>query len=163
MAASISKSSCAITDQACLCADPIYTAALEECVVANCTIRQSLSMSLLYSAKALNTDGIATKNVTTSACGAPIRDRTHVVSYTGVAGGIVALIVFILRLMARLRCCGGIFGLDDLTMMFAMVEMKLFQTQLSHTLTMPSFLSFHSRHSPLSVCVPAYLKLFSLS
>jgi hypothetical protein len=64
---------------------------------------------------------LATKNVTTSACGAPIRDRTKVVSGAGLAGGIIALIAFILRMVARLRCCGGIFGMDDWTMMLTMV------------------------------------------
>ncbi|KAJ6031579.1 hypothetical protein N7540_002311 [Penicillium herquei] len=101
MASSISQSSCASTDQACLCTDTKYTNALEECVLSSCTIRQSLT----------------TKNVTTSACGAPIRNRTKIVSYAGVAGGIIAVIAFLLRMFARLRCCGGTFGMDDWTMM----------------------------------------------
>ncbi|KAJ5613867.1 hypothetical protein N7528_007521 [Penicillium herquei] len=101
MATSISQSSCAATDQACLCTDTQYTDALEECVLSSCTIRQSLT----------------TKNVTTSACGAPVRNRTKIVSYAGVAGGIIAFIAFLLRMFARLRCCGGTFGMDDWTMM----------------------------------------------
>ncbi|KAJ5711150.1 hypothetical protein N7488_005306 [Penicillium malachiteum] len=101
MASSISQSSCAATDQACLCTDAKYTAALQECVLSSCTIRQSLT----------------TKNVTTSACGAPIRNRTKIVSYAGVAGGTIAFIAFLLRMFARLRCCGGTFGMDDWTMM----------------------------------------------
>ncbi|KAJ5726071.1 uncharacterized protein N7483_007428 [Penicillium malachiteum] len=101
MASSISQSSCAPTDQACLCTDTTYTEALEECVLLSCTIRQSLT----------------TKNVTTSACAAPIRNRTKIVSCAGVAGGIIAVIAFLLRMFARLRCCGGTFGMDDWTMM----------------------------------------------
>lgn len=67
---------------------------------------------------------IATKNVTESACGAPIRDRTKLVSYVGVAGGILAFIAYALRMIARLRCCGGVFGMDDLTMTITMVRGK---------------------------------------
>lgn len=63
----------------------------------------------------------ATKNVTTSACGAPIRDRTKIVSYAGVVGGIIALLAFVLRMLARLSCCGGMFGVDDWTMVLTMV------------------------------------------
>ncbi|CAG8052529.1 unnamed protein product [Penicillium olsonii] len=104
MVTSVPQSSCAPTDQKCLCVDTHYTTILEECVVASCTIRESLT----------------TKNVTTSLCEAPIRDRTKVVSVAGLAGGIIALVAFILRMVARLRCCGGVFGMDDLTMMLTM-------------------------------------------
>jgi hypothetical protein len=44
-----------------------------------------------------------------------------IVSHAGVAGGIVALVAFILRMLARLNCCGGIFGADDWTMMLTVV------------------------------------------
>jgi hypothetical protein len=43
MKSSLSEASCAPTDQKCLCTDAKYTEALESCVVASCTIRQSLS------------------------------------------------------------------------------------------------------------------------
>lgn len=43
MMSSMSQTSCAATDQKCLCMDAKYTAVLEECVLASCTIRQSLS------------------------------------------------------------------------------------------------------------------------
>lgn len=43
MKKALPEASCAPTDQACLCTDAKYTAALEECVVSSCTIRQSLS------------------------------------------------------------------------------------------------------------------------
>ncbi|KAJ5769095.1 hypothetical protein N7520_003654 [Penicillium odoratum] len=104
MASSLTQTSCAATDQACLCLDATYTAILEECVLTSCTIRQSLT----------------TKNVTETACGAPIRDRTNVVFYTGIVGGVIAFVVFVLRMIARLRCCGGMFGWDDWTMMLTM-------------------------------------------
>ncbi|OQD82301.1 hypothetical protein PENANT_c022G09635 [Penicillium antarcticum] len=104
MKVSLPQSSCTLTDQKCQCTDVNYTATLERCVATTCTIRQSLT----------------TKNVTSSACGAPLRDRTALVSYLGVGGGVLALIAFILRMVARLRCCGGTFGMDDWTMMLTM-------------------------------------------
>ncbi|GIK00967.1 hypothetical protein Aspvir_004997 [Aspergillus viridinutans] len=97
-------SHCTITNQTCMCTDPVFASTLETCVQANCTIRESL----------------ATKNVTSSACGLPIRDRTRVVSIAGVAGGVLALVAFALRMIARLPCCGGQFGMDDLAMIVTM-------------------------------------------
>jgi hypothetical protein len=49
MVSSMSHTSCALTDQKCLCTDEKYTAVLEQCVQASCTIRQSLSKNC-YSA-----------------------------------------------------------------------------------------------------------------
>ncbi|KAJ5343674.1 uncharacterized protein N7506_003498 [Penicillium brevicompactum] len=119
MVAAVPQSSCTPTDQKCLCVDAHYTAVLEECVVTSCTIRQSLT----------------TKNVTTSLCQAPIRDRTKIVSGAGLAGGIIALVAFILRMVARLRCCGGVFGMDDWTMMLTMVSTASYSDNalLAHT------------------------------
>ncbi|KAJ5545097.1 hypothetical protein N7535_006516 [Penicillium sp. DV-2018c] len=105
MMTSIPESSCAPTDQACMCKDAHYTAVLEKCVMLSCDVRESLTM----------------KNVTSTACGAPIRDRTKVVSYAGVAGGIIALVAFILRMVARLNVFGGVFGMDDWTMLLTMI------------------------------------------
>lgn len=101
--------------------DTNYSAILEECVMTSCTIRQSLSKSTLKSQLVILLTIIATKNVTESACGAPVRDRTDIVFYAGVIGGVIAFIVFFLRMIARLRCCGGMFGWDDFTMMLTMV------------------------------------------
>ncbi|KAF7125862.1 hypothetical protein CNMCM5793_002155 [Aspergillus hiratsukae] len=81
----------------------VSTVPHSDCAITNqtcCTIREAL----------------ATKNVTSTACGAPIRDRTRVVSIAGVVGGVLAVLAFALRMMARLPCCGGQFGMDDLAM-----------------------------------------------
>ncbi|XHG06240.1 hypothetical protein AWENTII_009445 [Aspergillus wentii] len=90
MAVTIPKSSCTLTDQTCQCTDTTYTALLQECVVSSCTIKESLT----------------TKNVTTTACGAPVRDRTKAVSYAGVIGLVIACIAFVLRIVARFKCLG---------------------------------------------------------
>ncbi|GAT25047.1 integral membrane protein [Aspergillus luchuensis] len=67
-------------------------------------------------------DMITTKNVTSTACGAPVRDKTKAVSYAGVIGFIIACIAFVLRIVARFKCLGGTFGMDDLTMGLTMVH-----------------------------------------
>lgn len=153
MKTSLSEASCAPTDQICLCTDAKYTAALESCVVSSCTIRQSLSkfttVHLIYY---IDTDILATKNVTTMACHAPVRDRTKTVSYAGVAGGIIALIAFILRMIARLRCCGGTFGWDDWTMALTMVRpIAPVSIHSSPWLTTTRHSSSHFRHFRLFV------------
>lgn len=56
MASSMMHTSCAATDQACLCMDTNYSAILEKCVMTSCTIRQSLSKSTLQSQLIINTD-----------------------------------------------------------------------------------------------------------
>ncbi|KAH2907221.1 hypothetical protein LV164_008177 [Aspergillus fumigatus] len=104
MVSTIPHSPCTLTNQTCMCTDPVFTGTLEICVQAKCTIRESL----------------ATKNVTSSACEMPVRDRTRVVSIAGVAGGALALFAFVFRMIARLPCCGGQFGMDDLAMIVTM-------------------------------------------
>ncbi|KAL4964242.1 uncharacterized protein BDV14DRAFT_209399 [Aspergillus stella-maris] len=89
---------------ACMCTDVQFTAAVELCVAGSCTVRQSLT----------------TKNVTATTCGQPVRDRTSAISITGLAGGAIALLVYLLRVFARLPCCGGQFGADDWVMTLTM-------------------------------------------
>ncbi|KAL2817614.1 hypothetical protein BJX63DRAFT_419555 [Aspergillus granulosus] len=101
----IPASSCAPTNQTCMCTDENFTAMVELCVLRSCSIRESLT----------------TKNVTSTSCGAPIRDRTKAVSITGLTGGALALLAFFLRIIARLPCCGGQIGWDDWTMALTMV------------------------------------------
>ncbi|KAK6838342.1 hypothetical protein RU639_000908 [Aspergillus parasiticus] len=61
------------------------------------------------------------QNVSMTACSQPVRDHTKVVSIAGVVGGVIAFIAFVLRIMARMKCCGGEFGLDDWTMAVTML------------------------------------------
>ncbi|KAL1999071.1 hypothetical protein VTN02DRAFT_5106 [Thermoascus thermophilus] len=100
----IPESRCAPTDQVCICTDPDLTSKIRLCVETSCTIREALT----------------TQNITETACGAPVRNRTKAVSVTGVVGGVVAFIVFCLRMISRLPCFGGQFGMDDWTMILTM-------------------------------------------
>lgn len=122
MAVTIPKTSCDLANQTCQCTDETYTALLQECVVSSCTTKESLSMLEVPSSLSRVTDSIATKNVTSTACGAPVRDKTKAVSYAGVIGLVIACIAFFLRIVARFKCLGGTFGMDDLTMGLTMVH-----------------------------------------
>jgi len=95
---------------------------MEACVHAKCTIREALSKrhcsdTNLFFKLTLP----ATKNFTVTAYGLPVRDNTRAVSYAGMIGGGVALLSVILRVIARMPCCGGTWGWDDWGILVAMV------------------------------------------
>ena len=51
-----------------------------------------------------------------------MRDESHVVSYVGVAGGVLAVAAYALRMVSRLPCFGGTLGWDDAVMTIAVLE-----------------------------------------
>lgn len=117
-----------MTDQTCICTDPSLNANVNTCVQLGCTIKESLSkcsLSLFSCFECETHRPSATKNVTLTACHSPVRDRTRVVSVSGMAGLAVAALAFFLRMAARFRCCGGQFGWDDGTMVFTMVRFNI--------------------------------------
>ena len=61
----------------------------------------------------------AIKNMTESACGHPVRDRTKDISITGLVGISLALLTFLLRMLAKL--INHKFGVDDWALVVAMV------------------------------------------
>lgn len=65
----------------------------------------------------------ATKRISDLKCGRPIRNRTKLISVTGVVGGGLAFLAFTLRMIARLPLFkGGPFGMDDAMIVIAMVS-----------------------------------------
>ncbi|SPO06396.1 related to integral membrane protein PTH11 [Cephalotrichum gorgonifer] len=73
------ESSCAPTDQACICRDTVLLGDVSICVKASCTVKEQLS----------------TKNTTSTSCNAPIRDKSKSLNtLTAVFGAITAVIVF---------------------------------------------------------------------
>lgn len=66
---------------------------------------------------------IATKNVTEAICQQPLRDRTKAVSVAAIIGISLAALALILRLLAR--TLSRQFGMDDWTMIAAMVWMLI--------------------------------------
>lgn len=57
--------------------------------------------------------------MTESMCGHPVRDRTHDVSVTGIVGISLAMLTFLLRMLARKM--NHKFGIDDWALIIAMV------------------------------------------
>ena len=71
-------------------------------------------------------DEQGTKNVTSTLCQAPVRDHTHLVSYIGVAGAIIASIAYVLRIASKAAGEGSFFtnlGWDDATITIAVAMM----------------------------------------
>lgn len=65
----------------------------------------------------------ATKNSTQTLCSAPVRDESHIVSHAGIAGGVLAVFAYILRMVSRLPYFGGNnLGWDDAIISIAVLE-----------------------------------------
>lgn len=67
----------------------------------------------------------ATQNVSYTTCGAPIRDRSRLVSGFGAGGGAVALLVYLTRIFAKYTVPAARFGYDDLSITIAMVRIMM--------------------------------------
>lgn len=52
-------------------------------------------------------------------CGVPVRDHSHLPGLIGVVGGIVALVFFVVRMLACLPGMGRVHGADDYTIAVA--------------------------------------------
>ncbi|RGP79401.1 integral membrane [Fusarium longipes] len=104
MATSVSTSTCDLLDTDCVCKNEPLQADIEKCVLASCTVRESLS----------------TKNTSMTLCGAPIRNRQHEVlamnNILGTVSGIFVLQRFATKLFFKLPL-----GLDDLFIGLSMI------------------------------------------
>ncbi|KAF4120603.1 hypothetical protein GMORB2_2606 [Geosmithia morbida] len=105
MAKLIPESNCTATDIECLCTNEELTAQTTVCVLGGCT---------LY-------EGLQTKNVTMTMCGAPIRDKSMQPLVIGILFGVIALIAFLLRIGAIFVKSGRLPGLDDAMILLAVL------------------------------------------
>ncbi|KAF2091595.1 hypothetical protein K490DRAFT_31609, partial [Saccharata proteae CBS 121410] len=96
----IPTSPCSLTNTTCICTNEAFLTESTLCVATSCTIP----------------DALIAENVTQTICGAPVRDRTDLAGTIGVTGGIIALLAFIMRMMASLPVVGRPLGWDDWTM-----------------------------------------------
>lgn len=97
MAKIIPQSTCSATDLECLCTNQALNVEIAGCALGACT---------LY-------EGLETKNVSMTMCGAPVRDKSVQPIAIALVFGIMALIAFILRVCAVLANSGRSVGLDD--------------------------------------------------
>lgn len=49
------------------------------------------------------TTAIAMKNITETMCGKPVRDRTHVIAYSGIGGMAVAIAAYLVRIFSKIH------------------------------------------------------------
>ncbi|PSN67023.1 hypothetical protein BS50DRAFT_621135 [Corynespora cassiicola Philippines] len=95
--AAIGESACGLTNQTCVCMDMQLQSSVEACVMQACTTKQALT----------------TKNVTTTACGAPIRDRSGLYKTISNTMGIISAACVLLRLVYKMVLTMSEIGLDD--------------------------------------------------
>ncbi|XEV06083.1 hypothetical protein FSHL1_011370 [Fusarium sambucinum] len=118
MAVSVSNSTCDLLDTQCICRNETLQPEIEKCVLADCTVRESLS----------------TKNVSMTLCGAPIRNRQQEIlavnDVMGATSGIFVLQRFATKLVYKLP-----WGLDDLFIGLSMLMAIPCMVINSHGLT----------------------------
>ncbi|OLN81844.1 hypothetical protein CCHL11_06972 [Colletotrichum chlorophyti] len=92
------NSPCAPTNQTCICTDAPLQAAVEVCVMEDCTIKQAL----------------ATKNITQTACRAPVRDKSVMYDTISISTGSISAFFVVIRILYKLfATMDGKLGLDD--------------------------------------------------
>lgn len=131
MAKLIPDSACSTTDIECLCTNHELELQLTGCVMEACTIYE----------------GLQTKNVTMTMCGAPVRDKHMQPLLIGLVGGALAGLAFLMRMCSTFSKSGGrTLGLDD-HMATAAVALSVPPTVFAITCTLE--LKLHqSKHPP---------------
>ncbi|CZR68873.1 related to integral membrane protein PTH11 [Phialocephala subalpina] len=104
LANAVVNSTCSPTDQQCICTDAPLNAQVNVCVQSTCTIKESLK---------------ATLNVTSTACGHPIRDRRLLYNVISNVFGVSSGVAVVLRLLSRYLADSRLW-LDDYTILFVM-------------------------------------------
>ncbi|KXS98298.1 hypothetical protein AC578_6831 [Pseudocercospora eumusae] len=87
----IAASPCSPLDHACSCGNKTIAAQVQVCVLASCTISEALT----------------TKNVTSTICQRPVRDRGSTVAGTAIGGLVFALVAYTIRVMSKLHMRWG--------------------------------------------------------
>ncbi|KAL5392312.1 hypothetical protein DPSP01_000826 [Paraphaeosphaeria sporulosa] len=101
----IDASSCELTDLACIIGNEKLLADLTTCVKASCMVKEALTA----------------KRFLQELLRAPFRDKTQVGTHTCLIMGVIAVLVYLLRVVARLPMLGGQWGLDDWAMTASML------------------------------------------
>ncbi|WDK18536.1 CFEM domain-containing protein [Colletotrichum graminicola] len=106
----IGRSDCSFGNQTCLCADTTYNSLVEECVIANCTVKQ----------------GLVTKNTTLTACGTPSSTETDgTLEWLRVVLFIIPTFFFTVRMVSKYLQLST-WGWDDTTFVFAYIVLAAF-------------------------------------
>jgi hypothetical protein len=121
------NSTCSLTNTTCICKNAELGTRITECISQNCTIREALSSPPSSASSHTLSNYIATEKFTKNACGIIPRDRTKTVLVVGVLFNFLAVLVFCLRLTAKLTGSAGAFGVDDYVMAFVVVSPNFLQ------------------------------------
>ncbi len=115
----VPQSVCSLTDINCLCTNEPLNNNVTICVSQQCTIMEGLRESALpcpfYTDGDALTSSPETQNVSSTLCGAPIRNQSLTTTLAGTIPGAAALLVFLLRMCSALPAKGRKFGWDDWT------------------------------------------------
>ncbi|KAF9735866.1 hypothetical protein PMIN02_011665 [Paraphaeosphaeria minitans] len=101
----IAASPCQLTDTACICTNAQLNANVEGCVLLSCTLRESLT----------------TKNLTTTACHAPVRSRNMMLKLTNIILGTVSAACVLARILYKSIFSAGELGWDDYMILASVV------------------------------------------
>ncbi|KAF2188419.1 hypothetical protein K469DRAFT_737689 [Zopfia rhizophila CBS 207.26] len=93
----IAKSPCSLTNQTCVCTNEPPQASVTGCVMQTCTIKQAL----------------LTKNVTSTTCRAPVRDRSGLYSTVSTTLAVISAACVLLRVTYKLVLSMAELGMDD--------------------------------------------------
>lgn len=96
LGSAIANSTCAPTNQTCLCTNAPLQSEVTACVTASCTIKEALT----------------TKNLTSTSCDAPVRGKGYVYSTLSTVMGSVTGAVVVLRFASK-YATGSTFWFDD--------------------------------------------------
>lgn len=116
----MSNSTCALTDQTCICTNAPLLEVISSCVQVECTVKEVLSIVPSSFYLDIAKDFVASQNLTTIACDSPVRDRRRFYSVLSTSLGCISWAVGLLRFLARYLSDSD-FGYDDWTILLVLV------------------------------------------
>jgi hypothetical protein len=118
----VSKSTCQLTDIDCIKGNEKLLDDLSACVKASCKPKEALSrLPHSITPDCLLIGLAAAKKFLSELMDAPIRNKTQQGTITTLVAGILSLVAYILRVVARLPWFGGNWGIDDWVMTAAII------------------------------------------
>jgi hypothetical protein len=116
----VGASSCDLTDIACIKSNKVLLNDLSTCVKSSCKIREALSKLLKHLRPYCSLIQAAAKKFLQTLMGAPVRNKKQLGTLTTLIVGGMAVLFYLLRVIARLPYFGGNWGADDWVMTAAM-------------------------------------------
>ncbi|ORX92397.1 hypothetical protein BCR34DRAFT_258352 [Clohesyomyces aquaticus] len=106
LASTVVLSPCELTNQTCICTNNVLQSSVEACVLKSCTVKQ----------------GLITKNITMTTCGAPVRDKSGPYITVSITLGVISAASVLVRLVYKTVLTMGELGLDDCFVAIALLD-----------------------------------------